>query len=493
MLWIALRTPASASSPPHDAAPDAPEQLALAWWALQFSPRVCVEQEAVLLEVQDSLRLFGGQRALLQRVRAEAAGQGARALAVAPTALAALALLRTLREDTRSASSNSATSVSSSTTSVRPELVEGLRQAQPERIQAHDDPLPAPIPAKSCTPAALQRTLDALPLQTLSATHPHAPTLQRLGCRTLGALRALPRGGVSRRFGAALLEALDRAYGLRPDAYEWIALPEQFSARLECMGRIEVAEGLLFGARRLLAQLGAWLLARQRGVVALTLHWEHDLVRRGDATNGSLTIRTAEATRDMLHLTRLLAEHLARITLPAPVMAIRLEAPQTEALATQSMGLLPEDQREGETLQQFIERVSARLGPERVLRGQLIADHRPQHMQRWLPAATTAASSRKKPKLPPHLLLHPPWLLREPLRLAVQGERPVYQGALTLLAGPERLESGWWSLLSSAEAEGQELALRDYFVARSPHAGLLWVYRRRSAGEPAWFLQGFYG
>ncbi len=71
------------------------------------------------------------------------------------------------------------------------------------------------------------------------------------------------------------------------------------------------------------------------------------------------------------------------------------------------------------------------------------------------------------------------------------------QGPLTLLAGPERLEAGWWSLLSNAEAEaeaeGEELALRDDYVAQSPHAGLLWVYRRRSAGEPAWFLQGVYG
>jgi protein ImuB len=483
MLWIALRAAAPHDSPPHDAADPAPEQLALAWGALQFSPRVCVLQEAVLLEVQDSLRLFGGQRALLQRVRAESAGQGASALAVAPTALAALALLRRLRDNIESAGSNSTTSASNSATSVRAEPVE-----------APADPIPETIPAKSCTPAALQRTLDALPIDVLSAAHPHAPTLQRLGCRTLGQLRALPRGGVSRRFGAALLEALDRAYGLRPDAFAWMALPEQFIVRLEFTGRIEVAEGLLFGARRLLAQLGAWLLARQRGVVALTLHWEHDLVRRGDASNGSLHLRTAEATRDMAHLTRLLGEHLARVTLSAPVVAIRLEAPQTEALATQSLSLLPEDAREGETLQQFVERVSARLGNERVLRGQLVADHRPQHMQVWQPAVTAVVKTRKRPpKLPPHLRLHPPWLLREPLRLAVQDERPIYQGPLTLLAGPERLEAGWWSLLSSAEAEGGELALRDYYVAQSPHAGLLWVYRRRSAGEPAWYLQGVYG
>ena len=84
-------------------------------------------------------------------------------------------------------------------------------------------------------------------------------------------------------------------------------------------------------------------------------------------------------------------------------------------------------------------------------------------------------------------------MLDEFLGEAVEDEWRIYQVPLTLLAGPERLESGWWSLLSAAEAEGEELTLRDYYVARSLHAGLLWVYRRRSAGEPAWFLQGVYG
>jgi protein ImuB len=298
---------------------------------------------------------------------------------------------------------------------------------------------------------------------------------------------------MSRRFGDGLLGALDRAYGLRPETYAWIVLPEQFSARLEFNGRIEVAEGLIFGARRLLSQLASWLQARQRGVTAIELHWEHDLVRRGDACNGSITLSTAEATRDMQHLTRLLGENLSRTVLTAPVVAIRLEATQTEPLATQSASLLPEDLRQGETLLQLVERLSARLGPQRVLRGQIQADHRPQHMQSWSPASTIKPSRKSKTSLPQHLALHPPWILREPLRLAVKDERPIYQGPLVMLAGPERLESGWWSLLSSAEAEGGELALRDYYVAQSPHAGLLWVYRRRSVGEPGWFLQGIYG
>ena len=42
--------------------------------------------------------------------------------------------------------------------------------------------------------------LDALPFETLSATARHRTTLGQLGCRTLGDIRKLPRGGVSRRF-----------------------------------------------------------------------------------------------------------------------------------------------------------------------------------------------------------------------------------------------------------------------------------------------------
>lgn len=236
----------------------------------------------------------------------------------------------------------------------------------------------ASVPAVSCTARRLTATLDAL----LSATQAHAPVLARLGCR--GTARTAARGCVApfRR----LLEALDRAYGQRPEVYAWIELPEQFSARLEFNGRIEVAEGMLFGARRLLGQLAGWLLARQRGVLALSLHWEHDLVRRGELHNGHLDVRTAEATRDITHLARLLSEHLARLTLPAPVLAIRLDATETEALQTTSASLLPEEVRQGEPLQQLIERLSVRLGADRVQRGQLLADHRPQHMQAWRPA-----------------------------------------------------------------------------------------------------------
>ena len=71
-------------------------------------------------------------------------------------------------------------------------------------------------------------------------------------------------------------------------------------------------------------------------------------------------------------------------------------------------------------------------------------------------------------------------------------------GPLTLLAGPQRVEAGWWGV---QEKEGV-CALRDYFLARSEQMGLLWIYQERLPGQgaaggrtatgPDWYLHGVF-
>ncbi|WP_204310644.1 hypothetical protein, partial [Escherichia coli] len=75
--------------------------------------------------------------------------------------------------------------------------------------------------------------LAALPLRALTAAQAHHAMLARLGCTRLGELRRLPRAALARRFGPALLTALDQAWGDAPEAHEWLTLPERFEARLE--------------------------------------------------------------------------------------------------------------------------------------------------------------------------------------------------------------------------------------------------------------------
>ena len=90
MLWAALLLPLGpdATPPPNDTL------HGIATWALQFSPRVAVSDEAVLIEVEASVRLFGGKRALRDRVVQEGADQGVTSVAWASTSLAAHALAR---------------------------------------------------------------------------------------------------------------------------------------------------------------------------------------------------------------------------------------------------------------------------------------------------------------------------------------------------------------------------------------------------------------
>ena len=434
MLWSALlpSPTAGTAAPPTEAT-----QRALATWALQFTPRVALADEAVLMEVEASVRLFGGRRALRDRVWAEGRELGVAQLAWAPNGLAALALARAGIEN-------------------------GFRQA-------------------------LDVLLDSLPMATLSAVHPHRRTLEHIGCRTLGDVRALPRGGIGRRFDQHLLQAMDQAYGLAPEAHEWVALPEHFEERLELMARVEQAPALLFGARRLLLVLSGWLAARRAGVTAFTLRWAHDAMRaRTAGEGGEITIRTAAPTRDVDHLSRLLAEHLARVELLAPVGDLVLVATGVQPLHEQSASLLPDTVRQGETLGLVLERLSARLGPQRVLRPVLCEDHRPEWMCRWQPAALPLP----RKAAPGTELPQPGFVLPVPLRLAVREHRPVYHGELLLLLGPQRVEGGWWDRIEDAGRTRN--VVRDYWVALSAQAGVLWVFQTRLDGAPSWYLHGHF-
>ncbi|MDB5954063.1 DNA polymerase Y family protein [Ramlibacter sp.] len=437
MLWAVLLPDG------HPASSPSTEVLqGTAIWALQYTPRVAVIEDcAVALELAASARLFGGKRQLVERVRNEACELGLRAPSWAPTSLAALALARA-------------------------GVTNGFGKP-------------------------LDQVLDALPFETLTPAKTHEATLSRLGCRTLADVRALPRGGLSRRFDAQLLAALDQAYGLRPESHAWVGLPDRFAQRLELMSRVEVAPALLFGARRLLLQLCGWLAARRSGVTAFTLRWCHDVMRSKTAGDGGeLTIRTAEATRNIEHLGRLLAEHLAKVTLQAPVGDLQLVADDVHSLDEKSASWLPDPAQSGESLALVLERVAARLGPERVLRPLPAADHRMEWMVHWLP------SNVPQPRaLPPcGDLPQPAFMLSEPLKLAVREDRPLYQGALLLLSGPHRVEGGWWHRRPDASgAQQAQTVVRDYWVAVSEHAGVLWIFQTRlEKDRTAWFLQGVF-
>ena len=64
------------------------------------------------------------------------------------------------------------------------------------------------------------------------------------------------------------------------------------------------------------------------------------------------------------------------------------------------------------------------------------------------------------------------------------------------VAGPHRIEAGWWP---DDDAPAAPAAARDYYIAQNPAAELLWIYRERAtstqqgaSNQSRWFLQGLY-
>jgi protein ImuB len=303
--------------------------------------------------------------------------------------------------------------------------------------------------------------LETLPV-TVADLEPEALELLRgLGVATLGDLMRLPRDGVALRFGQGLLDELDRALGKLPEARAFFAFPEKFLARLELPSPAAEASAVLFAARRLLAQLEGFLAAHQAGIRGFAVRMVH-----AKTSSTIAEVRLAAPSRHAAHFATLLRERLGRIALGAPVEALALEADDLEPLAGWTAGLFRDARAAGEEWARLVERLVARLGHEAVHGLAVHPDHRPERAWRTVPPDEAASSQSPIPEP------RPLWLLETPRRL---GERD-----FTLLAGPERIESGWW--------DGAE-ARRDYFIARTREGALVWVYRERGEG---WFLHGLF-
>ena len=344
------------------------------------------------------------------------------------------------------------------------------------------------------------RNIDALPLEALVAAWPHLDTLYQMGCTTWGQLVAMPRGGITRRFGVGLLHALDQAYGRKPETYSWLTLPEVFSVSHELQANVENAQGLLFTASRQLKLLQAWLRARHQGIVSCRFTWLLDM-RRNAPPQGEFVLQTAQPTQDVKHLERLLAEHLDRIELPAPTHTLQLRSLRCEALPEITTSLLLEEQIKGEPLHYFIERVASKLGADAICRPALQADHRPEAVQRWISATLPVDTAELvKPAQHSPSLFRPAWLMAKPLRLLVCDDKPYYQGPLKLVQGPERIEASmlvdaapsYSSKEDPVSGVPQQSVVRDYFIAWNAHAGLLWVFRERLVTQPGWYLHGLF-
>lgn len=408
---------------PRDTSLEAATLAELAAWAGRFTPSVSlVPADAVLLDVAGSLRLFDGLEALVARLESGLAELGIEAaLAAAPTPLAAHWLACT-----------------------------------------HPGTLLQAYPAWSTQ-------LDALPLEVLATGSAVTPAtlefLAGIGIRRIGELGALPREGLARRQAGEVLTALARARGEQADPRAWFAPPARHEGVVVLPVATSTTEPLLFATSRLVAGLCAWLDGLQAGTDRFTLHLEHE---RGEPT--ALEIICGQPCRDAARLMLLARERLAVLPLPAAVEALRLYADGPVARPGHTPDLFGDGRETHENASLLLDRLRARLGTEAVSCVQAQPDHRPERASQHIATRPRAAQPTVfRPG-------RPAWLLDCP--------RPLSSlHGLKLMAGPERIESGWW--------DGADIR-REYFVARTQTDALWWVFRDLGA-DGRWYVHGYFG
>ena len=441
---------------PADPGGDAALVRRLARWAGRWSPLVEVDGDGLRLDVTGVAHLFGGEQALLREVERRVAAVGLTArVAIAPTAAAAWAL-------------------------------------------AHHAPCICDEPEAKLAP---------LPVAALRLDADTVRTLERLGLKTIGALIAVPRVALARRFRGAedVVEALDRALGRKPEPLT--AAPAEPPPR--ALMRLEEPathpEAASQALERLIPELVRELQERHLGARRLSLTGY-----RVDGSTAVASVATTIPSRDPKHLKRLIADKAAALDPEFGFDAFALEADWTEELGAAQESLVEEPSSERE-LARLVDRLTVKLGPRRVRCPQRHESHLPERASGWRPALSSlrGASAAKQSAgagldcLAPLAMTagRPQRLLDRPEAIDVIYATPegmprrfVWRRAVHDIAraeGPERIAPEWWRQPSSAR-------LRDYYRVEDAEGRRYWIYREGTIGDgrgglPAWFMHGIFG
>ncbi len=462
---------------PHDTAADHRLLENIADWADRYTPMVGRDPPAgLMLDITGAAHLMGGEIALARDCSARLARQGlTAAIAIAPTAGAAWALVRAKGRGHIPETANSETL----DTALRPLPVASLR----------------------------------LPPETVAA-------LRRVGLRTIGDLIDRPRQPIAARFGPDVLRRLDQARGLIDEAIA-PRQPVPPAVIAETLAEPILTASAVDAATRALApRLTALLEERGQGATAVEL-----AIFRVDGRVQRLALRFAEPTRDPKQIADLLALRLDHLDDPLDpgfgYDAMRLAATGVAVKTGEAISLSSlTGTADSEILRlraRLVDRLTARFGSEKVMALAAADTHLPERADRLVAMAKTNAQPVPKPQSQPRarVRIRPLRLLDPPESIDVMAEVPDgpplnirwRRRPLRILAadGPERIAPEWWQgwhqtptahPLALGASRGEARETRDYWRIEDDLGRRLWIYRLGFYGDPAveprWFVHGLF-
>jgi protein ImuB len=343
------------------------------------------------------------------------------------------------------------------------------------------------------TPSALR----PLPLEALRLPQETVELLHQLGIWWIGQLEALPRAGLSARFGPHLLERWDQALGQRAEPLPAHQSPPRFEAHWSPEYPTARRETIEAAVVYLLGRIVALLIQQGRGALRLECRL---YCTAGDPLQ--ITVGLFQPAASIKHLGQLVQVQLEQVRLPAPLRAVSITASATAPLARRQQELFSDawSRRNPRYLADLIDRLSNRLGRHAVVRGRLVPEAQPELAYQYVSLVDGGGRRSSRRTVPADLPPRPLRLLVQPAEL--RGYEPPaadvlptcplpeqprqfqFSGQQHQVArtwGPERIETGWW--------RGRAVS-RDYYRVETTTGRRYWLFRQLRAGK--WFLHGMF-
>ena len=344
--------------------------------------------------------------------------------------------------------------------------------------------------------------LPRLPLSSLELAEAAETGLKRAGLKHIRDVMNLPRAALTARFGSDLATKLDRlARNERAPISPLRIMPLNITERRlsEPVTAMELVERIL---QELAQELFALLETEGKGVLLIEASFF-----RVDGDVRHIRIETSQPLRENRVFLRLVRERLNALTDPLDAGfgfdMIRLAALRSGAIAQRQTGL-DQNEQDKAGFSQLIDRLSARLGAERVL----ITFARDTHMPERAFGLRSAMQAERKDTAdyargqpladdPPS---RPIKLFRPPQPIVSVAEVPdsppsffVWRRVrhqVRLAEGPERIEPEWWLAIGHDVPD-----LRDYYRVEDENGQRFWIFREGlydGANHPRWFLHGLF-
>ena len=325
--------------------------------------------------------------------------------------------------------------------------------------------------------APLAEQLAPLPLNLLQDFPQRVASLAKAGLWQFGDILSLSHRALARRCGKEFVHFLQQALGMAEDYHPEFKPPPNFCDDYWFGYEVKANQELLPAVQLLLQSLCQFL--RNTQLQSQSIEWKLCGINRKVIP---LEVHCSLAHANWKEWYQLTALKVEQLQLDMAIEGIALHCQHLSAGNSRTSDLFSSAEQR-EPLHSLLDRLQTRLGLQAVEKIACRDEHLPEFASYSSSAMKSTGKISAEPGAADDIYTHdqrPFWLMPEPQALSTSSNRLYWNGRLTLVEGPERIEDNWWL----------DAVSRDYYVARDLAGHQYWVFRDRLRNH--WFIQGMF-